>query len=98
MAATKPYKAKSLKNAEIMVRQLRRQVQECDRYLGHWMNRCKVLSNELRLVSRLAVKEPAFFSLLESCEAVKIRDRVLAESGMNPDGTLIPKTTPPTTP
>ena len=66
----KPYKARSLKNAQATVRNLRKQVAECHALLDKW-------SRERVMLAQLACETPQFFNPLDVMEAKKIRDRVL---------------------
>lgn len=78
----KPYKARSLKAAEKRVNLLRRHVQELDAI-------ARFYKLERDLIARLAATGPAFFNPLDAAEAEGIRNRVLREQRMNPDGTYI---------
>jgi len=73
------YKARSLKGAERRVRELLKIQAEYERYVGR-------MSQEIKLLARLAAKGPAFDNPLIVAAAEKIRDRELALMNMNPDG------------
>lgn len=81
----KPYKPRSLKGAEVYVRNLRSQLDDMNRYLVREQHTS-------RLLARLSATGPAFNNLLVALEARSRRDQILAELGMNPDGT--PKQVP----
>lgn len=76
----KPYKPRTLKGAEVYVRNLRSQLDDLERYLVREQHTS-------RLLARLAAKGPAFDNLMVALEAEKRRDQILAELGLNPDGT-----------
>jgi hypothetical protein len=79
MAKERLYKATSLRSAERMVRSLRKTLRiECE---GH--AKCK---RELQLMAKLAATGPAFYNPLHVVAAQEIRDRILREIGLKPDG------------
>lgn len=87
----KLYKAKSIEGAQRKVRQLQRDIEQLraeladvDRYLVREQHTS-------RLLARLAAKGPAFNNPLVAWEAESRRDKILAELGVNPDGTPIQK-------
>ena len=69
----KPYKATSLKSAERMVRNLRRQVAAREELLNRF-------DRERRLMARLAADCPQFYNPLEVAEAKRLRDFLLNRS------------------
>lgn len=69
----KPYKARSLKNAQTMVRNLRRHVAECHALL-------KKFDHERKLLAKLAADSAQFFNPLVVAEAKALRDRILKNS------------------
>lgn len=78
----KPYKARSLKAAENRVNLLQRHLQELDAIARRY-------KLERDAIAKLAATGPAFFNPLDAAEAEGIRNRVLREQRMNPDGTFI---------
>ena len=66
----KPYKARSLKNAQATVRQCRKQITECHKLLERW-------SHERKMLARLASATPQFSNPFDVIEAQKIRDSIL---------------------
>jgi len=82
----KPYKAKSLAGAQRRVRELQKQLQERDRY-------AVIYRSQALLMAKLAAKGPVFYSPLEAMEAETLRDKLLAQQGINPDGSPIAKVT-----
>lgn len=75
----KPYKPRSLAGAADYVRCLRNQI---DAYEEH----AKRANKGLRLLAMLAAKGPAFSNPLDAWEAETIRDDILRQLGMKPDG------------
>lgn len=69
----KPYKAKSLKSAERMVRNLRRQIKERDDLL-------KEFSTNLKTLAKLSAETPQFFNPLDVMQAKRLRDFILSQS------------------
>jgi hypothetical protein len=66
----KPYKAKSLKSAQTLVRQLRRQIAVRDDLLTKYRNDRKVLA-------KMAAETPQFFNPLDVSDARRLRDAIL---------------------
>jgi hypothetical protein len=66
----KPYKSKSLKSAERMVRNLRRQISQRDALLN-------VFDRDRRLMAKLAAEAPQFSNPITVMEAKKLRDEIL---------------------
>lgn len=66
----KLYKAKSLKNAEKIVRNLRKQIRECLKLLDRFYH-------ERKLMAKLAADSQQFSNPLVVAEAKQIRDRIL---------------------
>lgn len=66
----KPYRTKSIKAAQAMVCQLRRQIAERDKLLNRF-------HRELFLLAKLASRTPQFDNPFYVMEAEKIRDRIL---------------------
>ena len=66
----KPYKARSLKNAEVTVRQCRKQIAQCHKLMERW-------SHERKMLARLAAPSPQFSNPFDVIEAQKIRDSIL---------------------
>lgn len=81
MTLRKPYQAKSINGAQRRVRQLQKQLDECHRLLGQF-------AKERLLLAKLAATGPAFFNPLEAFAAEDVRDKILAQNGMNSDGTF----------
>ncbi len=81
--AKKPYTAKSITGAERMVRSLQKQVVTLDAIATKW-------NHERKMLAKLAATGPAFFNPLDVMDAERIRDEILAQIGMRPDGTFIP--------
>jgi hypothetical protein len=85
----KPYTAKTLAGAQCRVRQLEKIVASMN---NGWAD-CECRENKAnancQLLARLAAKGPAFDNPLEAMAAGKIRDEVLCDIGLNPDGTKI---------
>jgi hypothetical protein len=80
---TKPYTAKTLSGAQALVRSLMKQRRKDNELIYR-------LTQELKLLAKLAAKGPAFFNPLEAMAAEQLRDRVLRQfCRLNPDGTPI---------
>jgi hypothetical protein len=75
----KPYKPRSLKGAEVYVRNLRFQLSEMERY-DRWK------SHALNMLAKLAAEGPSFSNPLDVYEAKKIRDQILDSLGLTPEG------------
>lgn len=82
MRRQKVYKAKSLKGAERKVRDLHKLLQQCNEVIERF-------DKERTLLAKLAATGPAFFNPLEAMAAQNVRDRILAQEGMNSDGTFV---------
>lgn len=82
----KPYKAKSLKGAQRRVRDLTAQVKHLNEVLGVWMERTKEYREHCRTLAKLAADGPAFDNPLKIYEAKNLRDTVLRECNLKPDG------------
>lgn len=78
----KPYKAKSLAGAQRRVRALLKQ-------RAHLISLLERYVSERKALAKLAAKGPAFSNPLEAFAAEKVRDAVLNELGMNPDGSFL---------
>lgn len=85
----KPYVAKTITGAQRKVRELQRDIEQLraeladvDRYLVREQHTS-------RLLARLAATGPAFDNPLIAWEAEERRNKILAELGLNPDGTPI---------
>lgn len=83
----KPYKAKSIEGAQRKVRQLQRDNEQLRAELAYVDRYLVREQHTSRLLARLAAKGPAFDNLMVALEAETRRDQILAELGMNPDGT-----------
>lgn len=84
----KPYKPKSLEAATRRCRELKRQVEACERYMA-------TQRAELILLAKLSADGPTFTNVLEIAAAKKVRNEWLALAcGLNPDGTPIQRRTP----
>lgn len=75
----KPYTAKTLTGAQAAVRRLQRLVDEQSRLLQQY-------HEERKLLARLAAKGPAFDNPLVAFEAERVRDAVLRQLNLRPDG------------
>lgn len=80
MKKPKPYKAKSLSGAQALVRALLKQREETAELLTRFYQ-------ERNALAMLAANGPCFNNPLVAMEAKQIRNRVLAEMNINPDGT-----------
>ena len=78
----KLYKAKSLAGAEMRVRELQRQLREANEILERW-------AMERKLLAKLAAKGPCFDNPLIVFDAEKIRDGILKNCGLAPDGKFL---------
>lgn len=90
-AQPKPYKAKSLAGAQRKARELQRDNQRLRKQiadLGRYLVRAQHVQ---RMLARLAAKGPAFDNPIIVWEAEAIRDQLLAELGLSPDGEPLPK-------
>lgn len=85
----KPYTAKSIAGAQRRVRELEKHIVNLDSIIGYWIDREKNCANLCKILARLAARGPAFFNPLEAMAAENVRDGILREMGMNPDGTFI---------
>ena len=86
---SKPYKAQSIFGAQRRVRKMVAELERSEFRLRDLFIECELLQHERRELAKLAATGPAFFNPLWAMEAEKIRDRVLRELGMNPDGSFI---------
>jgi len=82
----KPYKAKSLSGAQ-------RRVREMERTLESYKEVIEKFDKQRCLLAKLAAKGPAFSTPLEAWAAENLRDSLLREQGMNPDGSFIKRDT-----
>lgn len=90
---TKPKKTrfKSIGTAESRVRLLEKRLAELDAICCRRTSELRFQRQVSVLLARLAAKGPAFFNPLEALDAERVRDLILAENGMNPDGTFVAK-------
>jgi predicted ATPase len=77
------------------VRELLKQIRHLDTILGDYMAQVKKLQTEREVLAMLAARGPAFDNPILAAEATKLRDKVLRECGLNPDGTLVPSVPAP---
>ncbi len=77
----KPYTARSLPAAQ-------RRVRELVKLNATLMDLLERYGNDRKLLAKLAAKGPAFDSPLKAWAAEKIRDGILANLGLNPDGSF----------
>lgn len=77
------YKPRSLSGAERYVRCLHSQLEDYERY-------SKAMRRELLILAKLSAKGPCFFNPLDAWEAESIRDKILRQVGLTPDGTPVP--------
>lgn len=82
----KPYKAKSLAGAQRKARELQRDNQQLYAEIADLKRYLVREQHASRMLARLAAKGPAFDNPLIAWEAEQLRDRILAELGLNPDG------------
>lgn len=75
----KRYKPRSLPGAAQRVRNLEKQIEALETILRRW-------KAERILLAKLAAKGPAFFNPLEAFTAERVRDSILDQIGMRPDG------------
>lgn len=73
MKTSKPYKARSLKGAEAMVRNHRKQIADLNAILERW-------AKERGMLAKLAAGTVQFFNPIDMIEAEKIRDSILNPS------------------
>ena len=73
------YKPRSLNGAAHKVANLESQIAELNSILNRW-------KAERIALAKLAAKGPAFFNPLEAMAAEKVRDTILDQLGMRPDG------------
>lgn len=85
----KPYTAKTIAGAQRRVRELEKIVKSMDKHFGSCIAREKAALANCKILARLAAKSPMFNNPLEVWAAEKVRDGILREVGMNPDGTII---------
>lgn len=78
----KPYKAKSITGAQDYVRRLLKLRRETEALLDSY-------ARDRIMLAMLAAKGPTFFGNFRAWEAEEVRDKILKENGMNPDGTFI---------
>lgn len=90
---SKPYKAKTISGAEARVRNLQKQIKERDRWLGLLRRERDLALRELEatredcvMLAKLSL-ERAFFSPTQVWAAQAVRNRVLENAGLKPDGT-----------
>lgn len=91
MSISKKYEAKSLAGATARVRMLEKQRAKLDDDLGRSLSEIKALRAQRAALAKLAAKGPTFFNPLEVFAAEALRDQILKDLGMNPDGTFIPR-------
>jgi ATPase subunit of ABC transporter with duplicated ATPase domains len=82
----KPYKPKSLAGAARKVRQLQRAADQLRSELNDLRRYLVREQHTSRLLARLAATGPAFTNPIIAWEAQARRDQILAELGLNPDG------------
>ena len=73
------YKAKSLSGAERKVRDMQKVIDSLKDVIARF-------DAERVMLAKLAAKGPAFYNPLEAAAAEKIRDELLNQIGLNPDG------------
>lgn len=78
----RPYKAKSLSGAQRKVRELLKRLEAYDQVLTRF-------HTERLILAKLAAKGPAFYNPIEAARAEALRDKLLKQQGMNPDGSRI---------
>lgn len=83
------YKAKSLSGAQRLVRSLLKQREEASVRALTLYDTVESLKAERTTLAKLAAEGPCFFSPLVVAEAKNLRDRVLRECGLMPDGKFI---------
>ncbi len=75
---------KTIEGAVRRIRQLEKQKEVLDTLLEEY-------ARDRKQLAMLAAKGPCFFNPLVAMEAQTLRDEILKDMGMNPDGTFIPK-------
>ena len=81
-AKKKKTRFKTLENAERRIRLLERRLEEYDAI-------CVRLKQERIQLAKLAATGPTFFNPLEAFAAQELRDNLLKQLGMHPDGAFI---------
>lgn len=82
---------KSIETAEKRVLLLERRLKELDDICSRYRQDARRERDKNLLLAKLAAKGPAFFNPIEAMAAEIARDHILAENGINPDGSPIPK-------
>jgi hypothetical protein len=75
---------KSLKYAQ-------RRIRELEKLVSTWRGIAGELNEDRAMLAKLAADGPAFFNPLNVHEAKRLRNLILGQLGMNPDGTFIKK-------
>ena len=87
----KLYTAKTISGAQARVRWLEKRLRNANKTIGDRLADIRTLKAEARRLAKLAAAGPCFNSPLEAYEAEAIRNRVLAEIGLTPDGKPLAK-------
>jgi len=82
---------KSIETAEKRIRLLDWRLKELEDICTRYRQDAKREREKNLLLAKLAAKGPAFFNPIEAMAAEIARDYILAENGINPDGSPIPK-------
>jgi hypothetical protein len=85
------YKAKTLRGAELEVSRRRRDIVRLNEVIARLATKIGDLEHDRQMLARLAAKGPAFSNPIHAAHAEALRDRILAELGMNPYGKALPK-------
>jgi hypothetical protein len=83
---TKPYRATSLKGAERRVRFLHDRLARSRRHCAEAEAAIERLESERELLAKLAATGPFFTNPLVAYAAKELRDGILRECGLRPDG------------
>lgn len=88
-ATKKKPRFKNLETAEARIRLLEKRFKELEDICTRIKQEAKTEKEKNLLLAKLAAKGPAFFSPIEAATAETVRDHILQEHGMNPDGSWI---------
>lgn len=86
------YKPKTITGAQRRVRELMNQLDDYRKMFDRVSDENRRLKADRIRLAKLAAKGPCFFNPLDAMAAENLRDGILYECGLNPDGSFIPKT------
>lgn len=90
MATKKKHRFKNQDTAEARVRLLEKRFKQLEDICTRIKLEARIEKARNLMLAKLAAKGPAFFNPLEAAAAEDIRNHILKEHGMRPDGSFIP--------